>query len=412
MTVPADSSFPRPSSYRNILYLAGATLLALQWLVLRATGLAEDSAIVQTVGAGVAIFGAAFLLSWAAEAAQVDIPQALAIAFLALIAVLPEYAVDMYFAWQAPHRPEYTAFATANMTGANRLLIGVGWAAVVATCWLRRREPAVALERSHSVEIFFLGVATVYSFVIPWKGTISLWDSALLVGLFTAYMVFAARAHHEEPELGGPAELIGSWPATRRRTVIVAMFVYAAVGILSAAEPFAEGLIVTGRQLGVEEFLLVQWLAPLASESPEFIVAIAFAWNGKPGAGMGALVSSKVNQWTLLIGMLPVVYSVSGGHPAPMPLDDRQVEEILLTAAQSLLAIVVLADLEFSLRDAGMLFVLFATQVFFTSPEARYAYAGLYLALTVVVIVLGGRERRRALVGLPRALFAGSGPDY
>jgi len=50
---------------------------------------------------GLGIFGAAFLLSWAAELAQLYISQNLALALLALIAVLPEYAVDMYFAWMA-----------------------------------------------------------------------------------------------------------------------------------------------------------------------------------------------------------------------------------------------------------------------------------------------------------------------
>ena len=49
---------------------------------------------------GLAIVGAAFLLSWAAEVAQLDISAGLAIAVLALIAVLPEYAVDFVFAWQ------------------------------------------------------------------------------------------------------------------------------------------------------------------------------------------------------------------------------------------------------------------------------------------------------------------------
>ena len=86
------------------------------------------------------------MLSWAAELAQKDIPQALAIALLALIAVLPEYAVDMYFAWQAGKDPKYTAFAMANMTGANRLLIGVGWAAVVMTFWLKTGKKAIQLE--------------------------------------------------------------------------------------------------------------------------------------------------------------------------------------------------------------------------------------------------------------------------
>ena len=389
---------------KNFVWLFGAVLVALQWLVLRATGLGHISPLVETIGSGLAIFGAAFLLSWAAEVAEIDIPQALALAFLALVAVLPEYAVDMYFAWQAPHRPEYTAYATANMTGANRLLIGVGWATIVVTSWIRRRERRVILERSRSIEIFFLLLATLYSFVIPWKGTVSLWDSLFLIGLFVGYMVTASRAHHEEPEIEGPARVIASWPAAKRRTAVFLLFAYSALTIILAAEPFAEGLIATGRMFGIEEFILVQWLAPLASESPEFIVAVLFAWSGKPGAGMGALISSKVNQWTLLIGMLPVVYSISGQQPAVMPLDSRQVEEILLTAAQSLFAVAVLGDLEFSLWDAAAVFGLFAAQLFFTDPATRYGFSAVYVILTIVLLSVG-RQRRRALRELPALVY-------
>ncbi|HAA03566.1 MAG TPA: sodium:proton exchanger, partial [Syntrophobacteraceae bacterium] len=88
---------------------------------------------------GVAILGASFLLLWACDAAQKDISQALALAVVALIAVLPEYAVDMYFTWQAGQYPQsnYAQYAIANMTGANRLLIGVAWAAIVAIFWLK-----------------------------------------------------------------------------------------------------------------------------------------------------------------------------------------------------------------------------------------------------------------------------------
>lgn len=394
---------------RNLLYLTLASLLALQWLVLRATHLAAANVLVETIAAGAAIFGSAFLLSWAAEAAQVDIPRALAMAFLALIAVLPEYAVDMYFAWQAPHREGYTAFATANMTGGNRLLIGLGWATVVATAWLRTRARAFDLDRAQSVEVFFLLVATLYSFVIPWKQTISLWDSAVLVPLFVAYMILAGRAEHEEPELGGPAERIAALPAWRRRAVVVSMFLYSAVAILFAAEPFAEGLIASGRRWGIEEFLLVQWLAPLASESPEFIVCILFAWQGKSSAGISALVSSAVNQWTLLIGMLPIVYSLSAGALLAMPLDERQIEEMLLTTTQSVFAVTVIADLRFSVREAVVLLVLFACQLLFTDATARYALSGLYLLMTGWMLVAGGAEKRRALRELPELVFGRGG---
>ncbi|MEE2822704.1 MAG: sodium:proton exchanger, partial [Acidobacteriota bacterium] len=47
---------------------------------------------------GVGILGASFLLSWAAEVVQMDVSRGMALAILSLIAVLPEYAVDLYFA--------------------------------------------------------------------------------------------------------------------------------------------------------------------------------------------------------------------------------------------------------------------------------------------------------------------------
>jgi len=390
---------------RSFLYIAVASLLALQWLIARAVGFGAHDPLIEAIGAGTAIFGAAFLLSWAAEAAEVDIPRSLAIAFLALIAVLPEYAVDMYFAWQAPHREGYTAFATANMTGGNRLLIGLGWATVVATAWLRTRARTFELARSQSVEVFFLLVATLYSFVIPWKQTISLWDSVVLVSLFVTYMVFAGRAAHEEPSLAGPAATIAGLGRWTRRAVVSWLFVFSGAAILLAAEPFAEGLVATGRNFGIEEFLLVQWLAPLASESPEFIVCILFAWHGKSSAGIGALVSSAVNQWTLLIGMLPIVYSVSAGAPLAMPLDERQIEEMLLTTAQSIYAVTVIADLRFSVREAVILLVLFGCQLVFTEAVARYALSAIYLVMTFAVFLSGGAEKRRALRELPKFLL-------
>ena len=129
----------------NWLWIGSSTLLCLQWITIHLSGTHPPPEF-EALSAGLAIFGAAFMLSWAAELAQLEIPQSLAIALLALIAVLPEYAVDMYFAWVAGKDPKYTAFAMANMTGANRLLIGVGWAAVVITVWLKSGKRGIALE--------------------------------------------------------------------------------------------------------------------------------------------------------------------------------------------------------------------------------------------------------------------------
>ncbi|MDP2604225.1 MAG: sodium:calcium antiporter [Deltaproteobacteria bacterium] len=382
----------------NWLWIGSSAFLCLQWIVIHLSGI-PPSPEWQSLSAGVAIFGAAFILSWAAELSQLDIPQALAIALLALIAVLPEYAVDMYFAWQAGKDPQYTSYATANMTGANRLLIGVGWAAVAVTYWLKTGKRAIELEPQHKIEILFLALATVYSFIIPFKGQLDLLDATVFIGIFVFYMRAASRAAHVEPEIEGPAEMIVHWGEGPRRLTTVVFFLFSGFTIFIAAEPFAEGLLATGRTFGIEEFILVQWLAPLASESPEFIVAILFALRHQPGTSMGALLSSKVNQWTLLIGMLPVVYAVSAGKFGPMVMDDRQMEELLLTAAQSLFAVAVLANLSFSLREALVIFVLFTAQLLIPDPRFRYYFSYLYIVLTVGLIIVK-RDSRDSVLGL------------
>jgi cation:H+ antiporter len=384
----------------HIFWLVLAALLVGQWIFVRLAGFHLPH-YWNAILSGIGIFGAAVLLSWGAEVAQVDIPQSLALAFLALVAVLPEYAVDMYFAWQAGKDPSYTQYATANMTGANRLLIGFGWAVVVICYWLKTRKREVALEPSHSMEISYLTVATIYSFVIPLKGTLSLVDTAVFLTIFGFYMVAASRAGMSEPELGGPSELLGALPTFQRRLATIAIFGIAGLTIFLAAEPFAESLLATGRTLGVEEFILVQWVAPLASESPEFIVAILFALRANPGASIGTLVSSKVNQWTLLIGMLPLAYSASAGKVAPMVLDQRQIDEVLLTAAQSFLGVAVIANLRFSLWEAAVVATLFGSQLFFPSRTVRYVYAIVYLALTVLLL-LTNRENRRGFFDVRR----------
>ncbi len=105
--------------------LALVFAIALPGLGLRIAG-AHVQPIVAIAVFGGAVVASAFLLVWAAEAAHRDISSSLATAILAVIAVLPEYAVDLYFAWSAGHVPAKAQYAAANMTGSNRLLVGLG----------------------------------------------------------------------------------------------------------------------------------------------------------------------------------------------------------------------------------------------------------------------------------------------
>jgi cation:H+ antiporter len=365
---------------KYLLAFAIATITAVIGTGIRIAGIHLDPPMMALVS-GAAILGASFLLTWACDAAQTDISQALALAVVALIAVLPEYAVDMYFTWQAGQDPsgEYAHYAVANMTGANRLLIGVAWGVIAAIFWLRFRRD-VRLEKDRRTELLFLGLATAYAFVIPIKGSLAWYDGLVFLGIYIWYIVLAGRRPCEEVEVEGPAEVIVRLSTAKRRTATIVMFLAAAGAILANAEPFCEGLLGTGKVFKINEFLLVQWLAPIASEAPEFVVAILFAWRGQGGIALGSLLSAKLNQWTLLVGMIPGVFALSsGGIAEPMPMTNFQLHEIMLTASQSLLAVFLLASMRFTVANAVLLFILFSGQLMM--PEIVERYPKLVLGL-------------------------------
>lgn len=350
---------------------------------------------------------------WGCDAAQRDISQALALAVVALIAVMPEYAVDMYFTWQAGQNPDsdYAHYAIANMTGANRLIIGVAWALVAILFWFKARRP-VLLSRERMLEVRFLWAATAYAFVIPIKGSLVWYDGIVFIALYAWYVVLAGRRPTEEAEAEGPGAYLSQLPTVARRLATAGLFVFAAGAVLTNAERFCEGLVGTGKMLHINEFLLVQWLAPLASEAPEFVVAVMFALRAKPGMALGSLLSAKLNQWTLLVGMIPGVFAVSHGSlEHPLPMDHVQLQEVLLTAAQSLLAVALVAALRLSVGQGLLLFGLFAGQLL--APQLVEMLPGgqafgmhgeqmhplftlLYLASAAVVIL----ERPKRLAAL------------
>ena len=403
----SGAAAPR-SRARDVVWFATGMLLPVPWLVAHAfDGLGLPSEFTALL-AGSAILGSAFLLSWACEVAERDIPQSLALLVLALVGVLPEYAIDLHFAWVAGKDPAYASYAIANMTGANRLLIGFGWTAVVlAACW-KGRTRELTVHPRQQLELRFLAWATLYSFLIPLSGSVGLWDAVVLLALFFAYLRAALQGEYDEVELVGPARLIDvEFQDMGRRAWAVGLFVFAAASIYLSAEPFAESLVHLGQNYDVDEFLLVQWVAPLASESPEFVVALLFALKLRGSVGIGALVSSKVNQWTLLVGAIPITYAISLGAPRGLPLDARQVEELLLTSAQSLLATIMLADLRFSRREALVLGALFVGPLFFASTTARWWFTGLYLVASFGLLTVGPRRQRDAFL---RLLFPRWGP--
>ncbi len=350
----------------------------------------EVSPLVGSILFGMAIFAAAFVLAWAAEAAQIDISESLAVAILALLAVLPEYAVDFVFTWNSAHDPSQAHYAIANMTGANRLLVGLGWPAVLFLYVIAKKRKEIIMDSSQRVEIFYLAMATLYSFTIPLKGSLTLIDTVILVTLFGLYTRRVAQMGTVEPELVGPTLIIANMAKIPRRLSTVGFFLYAGAVIFLVAEPFAHSLVSMGEEFGIDKFMLVQWLAPIASEAPEFIVAATWAIRGSAGSALKALISSKVNQWTLLVGTIPLVFSISSGAVSTFYLDDMQQHELLLTAAQSLFAVAVLVNLRLNRAEGTLLLVLFLVQMIVS--EIRMEVAAIYIVLGVVYHIMQRKE--------------------
>jgi cation:H+ antiporter len=383
---------------------------------------------------GLAVLAAAFLLAWGAETAEKDVPRSFAIAVLAVLAVAPEYAVDALYAWTAGANAgtargmEAANLAVANMTGANRILIGLGWSGIAIFTVYRARQtndPAVDvrgglrsvvnLDPAIGTEVTFLLAATIYAFFVPLGTGIGIIDTVVLVGLFATYIAIIVRGDisHDQEHVGVPAYLQQFRRPIRVATVL-ALFAFSGAVIYTAVHPFAHGLEEIGKAAGIPPFFMIQWVAPLASESPELIVVVYLVNKARSTAGFNALISSKLNQWTLLIGTIAVVYSIAAGGVGSLPFDDKQAAEIWITAGQSLFAIAILANLNIAVWEAVVLLVTFFSQVLiefaiiqtYAEPQATalsidvlHAYTAVYLVVAVAILL----RRREAVRDLLRA---------
>lgn len=390
---------------KRFLFLVTIAFAAvLPAIAVRSMGLHLPPIIAMTVF-GVAVLAAGFMLSWGAETAESRVSQGLILAVVALITVLPEYAVDMYYAFQAGRNPQsnYVHYAAANMTGANRLLVGMAWPLMTALHWWRSRERHIQLANVNTVEIGFLLLASLYAFGILLKNRIDLFDSVVLILIFSGYLwqvgkMPKADSEDDEDDEPGPAAALKQLEIGAQWVWMGGLAAVAGVVILMSAEPFAESIVASGQILGIDEFLLIQWLAPLASEAPTVVIAILFVLSGRAAGGLTAMISDKINQWTLLVGMLPLAMSVGASGVMALPLDARQHEEFFLTAAQSLFGIALLLRLRFSIWSALSLGVLFIVQLvlaFAYRNDAIRAIASLttlgwiYLGLAAALFIVG-----------------------
>lgn len=377
--------------------LAATTLVPL--VAVRFLNLASGSAFAMAAATGLAIVAAAFCLSWGVEGLETVMPQGVALAILALIEVAPEYSFEVILAYR-----QQTTLAAASMTGANRLLLGFGWPLLMLTAYISARRKGqryteIQLGREQMGQIVFLLFASLYAFVIVAKQSISLLDSAILVLIYGFYIFASLRLgdpkgkEREEEEGVGVAARTKKLRGVGKVFAIAAFLTFGAFVLYVGTEPFIDAILSMARSLGVSQFILIQWVAPFLSEFPESVTAYIWAASVVAAAmGLSNLISSKLNQWTLLIAAIPIAYSLGGGRLQVLHFNAQIKDEIFITAAQSLFGSVLLLTMRFNLKKAVILLVLFLIQFFIPSESVRLVLAETYLILTALYVVVRWRR--------------------
>ena len=358
---------------------------------------------------------ASMLIAWAAESAQFFVAQGVALAILALLQTLPEFAVEAVLAW---HRQMPSLLA--NLTGALRLLTGLGWPMIYCAAAVvhRRREgrpmQRILLHGQHSVQVVGLLVPMIYIAVIVWKGSIHLVDSLVLTAIYAAYIALLGRMPAQDEEGIEDLERVPRYivlsPRARRIALISLFFLAGGLLIYVTADPFVGSLFAISLSLGVPSFVFIQWVAPFVSEFPEGLSTFYWARTveGAPMALMN-MVSSNINQWTLLVAMLPVVLSFSMGGAASLPIDHQQSLEVLMTMGQQLVGMLFLVNMELAWWEALVLFALWFVQFVFSVINPDVPFWGgvaqhVHLWMTIAYFVWAAWELFRLFIGQRKPL--------
>ncbi len=341
-----------------------------------------------------AIVFSAMLITWAAECGQFFISQGLALAVLAWIQTLPEFAVEGVIAFTAAKDPSKMHLITANYTGSLRLFVGLGWPMVYFVALFFRKIKGkktgpwvIELEDEHAIAVLSLLPALLYFLVIYFKGTLKIFDGLVLSAIYFAYLYLLSKMPpHDKEEIGDLGRIpkyVMQFKPPVNIVWITGFFILGAVILYFSAHPFLNSMLAIAVSIGVSQFVFVQWVAPFLSEFPEKLSA--FHWARKVNKAPMALinfVSSSINQWTILVAMIPVIYSLGMGKIAYVVFDEHQKVEILLTIIQSYLGFLFLASMDFNFFEAAALFILWLVQ--FLLPGIREEIIWVYGAWALI----------------------------
>lgn len=357
-----------------------------------------------TVGLGIGVIGAAFLLAWAADAGEAVFHGGLVLAVVALVTVLPEFVIEVRFAYI-----QEAELVSANLTGATRLLLTGAIAMPLIVAFIARRKGREStpfhLAPTRRLELGILLIAAIFAIQIVARGSLTVVDGVVLVALYLLYARRIQGTHGEEPAVVGVAAGLLSLRPKYQRPSIAALMVVAASVVVTISNPFADALLATGTSHGIDPYLLIQSIMPAATEIPEFVVAAVLVANRRPAQALAVFLASSVSQWTLAMGALPFAY-VAGGGGMSIPLAGRELVELTVTIGLTLFAVAALAVLRSERFDAWLVVGVFAVQFLYPYPVVRVAAAFVFLVFAIDLFL----AHRRAVPPLLRSAFGGGTP--
>jgi cation:H+ antiporter len=232
------------------------------------------------------------------------------------------------------------------------------------------------------------------------RGSLTVFDGVLLLALYVLYARRVQGTPDEDPAVVGVAAGLRSLPTSVRRCAVAGLICAAGAVVVVVANPFTESLIATGSALGIDPYLMIQSVVPVATEAPEIVVVGVLVMNRRPGQGLALFLAAAVSQWTLALGSLPIAYLAGGGGIA-LPLASREQLEVSLTTAVTLFVVAALATLRPERVDGFLVVVVFAAQLVWPTAFVRFL-ATFVLAVFALNLLLA---RHRDVRGLLRVAF-------
>jgi len=244
----------------------------------------------------------------------------------------------------------------------------------------------IKMDDEHSIAVISLLPSLLYFLVIYLKGTLNIFDGLVLTAIYSGYLYLLSKIPPKDKEEIDDLGWVPKYVMGRKRPVsiiwIVCLFIAGGVTIYFSAHPFLNSMLALAVSIRISQFVFVQWVAPFLSEFPEKLSAFHWARKNKAPMALANFVSSSINQWTILVAMIPFIYSFGTGKISAVPFDQHQRVEILLTIVQSYLGFLFLASMDFKFFEAAALFVLWLVQ--FVVPGIREEITWIYGAWALI----------------------------